>query len=102
MIIKKKLIILFGIICFLFSLNFGKTQINSEHVFLNDTEIQCIELDYTKIKQDSTLDEYYNYKLSPDAKGMWKKIPKRDQVLFKSLHTTEDLKLFCEIKQEKR
>ena len=88
MIIKKKLIILFGIICFLFSLNFGKTQINSEHVFLNDTEIQCIELDYTKIKQDSTLDEYYNYKLTPDAKGMWNNIPKRDSL--KTLFLTFD------------
>ena len=89
MIIKKKyLILLFGIICFLFILIVGETQINSENVFLNATEIQCEELDYTKIKQDSTLDKYYNYKLSPDAKGMWKKIPKRDSL--KTLFLTFD------------
>lgn len=89
MIIKKKyLIILFSIICFLFILSVGETQINSENVFLNDTEVQCKTLDYTKIKQDSTLDEYFNYQLSPDTKGMWNNIPKRDSL--KTLFLTFD------------
>ena len=89
MIIKKKyLFLLFGIIYFLFILSVWETQINSENVFLNTTEIQCEKLEYTKIKQDSTLDKYYNYKLSPDAKGMWKKIPKRDSL--KTLFLTFD------------
>ena len=89
MIIKKKyLFLLFCIICFLFILSVGETQINSENVFLNTNETQCEKLDYSKIKQDSTLDKYYNYKLSPDAKGMWKKIPKRDSL--KTLFLTFD------------
>lgn len=89
MIIKKKyLIIVFSIICFLFILIVGETQINSENVFLNDTEKQCEELDFNKINQDSTLDEYYNYQLSSDTKGMWNNIPNRNSL--KTLFLTFD------------